>query len=989
MVDQIYGGATPEFSTIDENTQYEGASAFTTQSEPDTGYLRRTAHGLTALALAAVFTFAIPTDQNNRWFWNLLQWGGLASAFAAVALYSKVEDAEEHWQNSLEIQIHAAVTTTASRLKQQYESHLYQLQLQHQDERQTIQNQYLAAAQEQMSQLTYRHEQQLGQFRAQMEQSQGDATLWQRQVEALNLELTQVQAYALEQLNQERDKIVLKEMQFQRQQEKLESERHQLQAEHKQLDQWLAQQKQSLAQQKEALESREVTLETRLAQQYQEHLQELQSREQALRDHELAFEAQLEQRVLAEETRLKELEAQMGENFERLWSEREQLYSAVVNKAMTEAYRLKQPDKTSGATHEELLADKVIDLFHQHGIIVKRPVVEPKPHNKFELTFTILPVDPVVNKNRGADEPEYITNLVDAFKLIDTRLHEGVKAVVPGCESRPKVEMVYGGIKLAIDISGIDWEAQAQERKRAKEPQVIEADPNWLLLVAETGNHFRITGPTDSGKSVLADNLVGALRAVFGTLSVTLADPKYPFTEWTTFEPNFKGAEECLVGVGKLERLVDSRFIQARLDKDAGRPIREFPAELFALDEAEILMDEARLRDDIDPPGRGQLSMQRNLARMLRKGLKLGRGLTKKKGKGLKVLYVAQSPLCSRLGLNRDDFDQSVNIFIGENIPRALEEELKGKVSAADKAFWLDQYHMRIERGDTYFCLVKLPGKRPFIATMPLPGTYAVQGIATSQLSEPEAVDGTIDEDELNMIELDGETHLETSLDPSHPTAGSGVEQGEDYPDREFDLKLPYLNNLSPDEVTRLLQGLGVNQGEDSSQNDPKTSSSSGLSQVDEGFNQDQDCQPDEVESFSPDETLPEVGSDGVDQIGEVDQVGEVGEVLPQSHPKNADDNLTPPLDQPLLSFPLNGVSDVSGETNVEPILPWSPTANPTRLFESAKGRMTQLVEQGYTKPFEICTAIWGKAVNPYAKPYNGKGGVKSLIERLIKDLNQ
>lgn len=987
MVDQVYRHSTPNSWMEASNDELGGTVP--SQLGIEVGYAQKAAHGLTALAIATVFTFVIPSDQNNRWFWNVLQWGGLASAFAAVALYNKVEDAEEKWQNNLEMQVCAAVTATATRLQQHYEESIYQLQLQHQDERQTIQDQYLAAAQEQMNQLIYRHEQQLQQFRAQTEQSQGVAIEWQHQVEALNLELTQVQAAALEQLNQERDNIALKEMQFQRQQEQLETQRHQLQEEHQQLDQWLAQQKQALVQQREALETREVTLETSLAQQYQEHLQELQQREQALRDREMAFAEQLEQRVLAEETRLKELEAEMMANFERLWSEREQLYSALANKAMTDAYKLKQPDKTPGATHEELLADKVIDLLYRHGIIAKRPVVEPKPHNQFDLTFTILPIDPVLNHNRGADEPEYITNLVDAFKLIQTKLLDGIKNVVNGCASKPQAEMVYGGIKVAIDISGIDWEAQAQERKRAKEPQIIESDPNWLLLVAETGNHFRITGPTDSGKSVLADNLVGALRAVFGTLRVTLADPKYPFTEWTTFEPNFKGADECLVGVGKLERLVDSRFIQARLDKDAGRPIREFPAELFALDEAEILMDEARLRDDIDPPGRGQLSMQRNLARMLRKGLKLGRGLTRKKGKGLKVLYVAQSPLCSRLGLNRDDFDQSVNIFIGENIPRALDEELKGKVSAADKEFWLAQYHMRVARGDEYFCLIKMPGKRPFIATMPVPGTYAVNEVNTSQLSEPEPAAGTIQEEELDTINLDDETHFKTNSDPSKPPTGYGYGKVQEYLDGAFDLKLPYLNNFPPDEVARLLQGLGSNRGEDNSQNDLKTSSGNGLSQVDEACNQDQDWHPDEVESFSSDETLPEVGSDQLDQVGEVAGVGSDDQVLPRSDAKNADDNLTPPSDQPFPSSPLDGVGDVSGKTNFEQVLPWSSTAKSARLFESAKGRIAQLIGQGYTKPFEICTVIWGKAVNPYAKPYNGKGGVKNLVEKLIKDLNQ
>ena len=455
MVDQFYGEQTP----YDTN---DGQEPFPVLHEEASRHTKGTAHGLTVLAIVAVFTFVLPSDQTNRWFWNLLQWGGLASACAAVALYDKVEGEEEQRQNTFARQIAAAVTGTTARLQEHYERQIYQVQLQHQDERQQIHEQYLAAAQQQVEQLTDRYQQQLQLFRAQTEQAHGVALALEQQKEALNLELTQVQAAALEQIHQERDQIAIKEMQCQRQREQLEAEREQLQQEHRHLDQWLAEQKQGLRQQQEALETRETVLEASLTEQYQSQLQALQERERALSDRELAFEEQLERRVLAEEARIKALEVQMGDNFERLWAEREQLYSTVANKAMTEAYQLKQPDHTRGATHEELLADKVIDMLYKHGIVVKRPVVEPKPHNKFELVFTILPVDPLVNQSRDADEPAYITNMVDAFKLIDTRLFEGVKAVVPGCESRPKVEMVYGGIKLTIDISGIDWEAQAK-----------------------------------------------------------------------------------------------------------------------------------------------------------------------------------------------------------------------------------------------------------------------------------------------------------------------------------------------------------------------------------------------------------------------------------------------------------------------------------------------------------------------------------------------
>jgi hypothetical protein len=40
--------------------------------------------------------------------------------------------------------------------------------------------------------------------------------------------------------------------------------------------------------------------------------------------------------------------------------------------------------------------------------------------------------------------------------------------------------------------------------------------------------------------------------------------------------------------------------------------------------------------------------------------------------------------------------------------------------------------------------LVKLPGKRPFIATMPAPGTYAIDALTTTEMSAPEPVEGQV-----------------------------------------------------------------------------------------------------------------------------------------------------------------------------------------------------------------------------------------------------
>lgn len=96
------------------------------------------------------------------------------------------------------------------------------------------------------------------------------------------------------------------------------------------------------------------------------------------------------------------------------------------------------------------------------------------------------------------------------------------------------------------------------------------------------------------------------------------------------------------------------------------------------------------------------------------------------KGKGVIVAYVTQSPLCSRINLNKDDFDNSTNIFIGENIPRALTEELSSKLSNKETAYLSKQYELRRERGDVFFALIKTP-KSAFIATMPPAGYYAAK----------------------------------------------------------------------------------------------------------------------------------------------------------------------------------------------------------------------------------------------------------------------
>jgi hypothetical protein len=126
-------------------------------------------------------------------------------------------------------------------------------------------------------------------------------------------------------------------------------------------------------------------------------------------------------------------------------------------------------------------------------------------------------------------------------------------------------------------------------------------------------------------------------------------------------------------------------------------------------------------------------TVTKSLERAMRTGLKVGRGLTAERGKGIKVLYCTQSPLCSRIGLNRDDFDQSTNIYLGSNIPLVLQDggELASKVPDSKRRQLSREYESRIAAGHKFIMLVRLPnGGDCFLMKAPKPGHFAAEAEA-------------------------------------------------------------------------------------------------------------------------------------------------------------------------------------------------------------------------------------------------------------------
>lgn len=326
----------------------------------------------------------------------------------------------------------------------------------------------------------------------------------------------------------------------------------------------------------------------------------------------------------------------------------------------------------TGSDKASIVGNKVLDYFLKHGITLDAEKCETK------LDSSILWVRP-----RGTS--------IKAIEAHLEALHLSFELV-----SLPKVEVDSGCIKITLQDATV------------KLPTKIEEPPIQRFIDAlQASNHIRLTAPTDSGKSTLLDNILGIYSDIYeGKQTLTLLDPKYPFTDWSGHQPDYKGFEECLGAMSLLQVKIEKRLSEAKKLADEGKDIPDYDPELFAIDELELLYADALSAD-----GEKKGDTTKALIKSINTGLKIGRGLTKVKGKGIKVLYVTQSPLCSKIGQNKDAFDQSTSIYLGTNISLVLQDsgELAGKITDSKRKALEKEYTARIAANQKYIMLVRLP----------------------------------------------------------------------------------------------------------------------------------------------------------------------------------------------------------------------------------------------------------------------------------------
>jgi len=419
----------------------------------------------------------------------------------------------------------------------------------------------------------------------------------------------------------------------------------------------------------------------------------LAQKEKELNDRYLSETLELEEWVKSEELRLtteanrlieieKEHAAQLIDN---TYAEMEML-EAKIQELQERLHCYQLPRMPHGTSRVEVVAGRLVEFFYQHGILAD-----------YQDSWTENEYDLIRVKPRSGAKEQFI-KLADELQL-ELQL-----------DRVPTISIVQGNIQIKVDTRCIDT------RVKTDLPKIIEPSEDYLKIAVSKAPSFRINGESGSGKSTLAMNLIATMREELGGCDVTLIDPKYPLSEWD-FTPRYKGIEEAFDGLQDAADLVESRLKLARNDKESGKAIRSFKAALYVIDEIDWVITHYGA----------------DAANLLRVTLKVGRALN------VMILYIGQTPLCSRLKMNRDDFRHSANFYIGENIPAGTDEVVH---STSLKNELESQYTLRQEGNNKFFCLVKYPGKSAFLASLPKPfnqpNSVTVDNVTQSKLEEME-----------------------------------------------------------------------------------------------------------------------------------------------------------------------------------------------------------------------------------------------------------
>jgi hypothetical protein len=305
----------------------------------------------------------------------------------------------------------------------------------------------------------------------------------------------------------------------------------------------------------------------------------------------------------------------------------------------------------------------------------------------------------------------------------------------------PKYKVEDGSLKISLktDIS--------EGRKKA---DVATVPNNWFEETVNDVEHLRVTGERDSGKSTMVVNLVNLKLSQNPGCKIKLCNPLYGSRKDTwTIPATWKSFDEAIDGLQELAGIILKRNEQGRKAKDAGLPTPDFEPILYIFDEIDMTVS----------------THDKQATELLKTCLKMGTHYN------VHVLYIGQSPLCSTLGLKKQDFNHSAAFHLGKNVGRAIEDLQASTRDTKEKL--LIQYEQMTEKGDKFICLVE-HNKDAFLAIPPAPNYY--------KLSAPQVTDEAPQTDIRSQLERILDKPCDdsgASTTPPHTPKNTGKIEGE------------------------------------------------------------------------------------------------------------------------------------------------------------------------------------------------------------------
>lgn len=345
----------------------------------------------------------------------------------------------------------------------------------------------------------------------------------------------------------------------------------------------------------------------------------------------------------------------------------------------------KKPGRFGGLGAADVMGNKLIDFLNDNGVLMAAVESDPDPDKGLLVTL----------------KPASHTSSIE------------VKNLMPRCESSlalhslPTVSLGNGNYHFRLAVDPL---------KNTTETVKLTSNIKRLEKAVDVANHLFIFGSSGSGKSVFLDNAIWLGKCLWPDAKLDLCDPKYPYTKWSNLKPTTLGAEATVDAVIGMAKKMKERLNDASEAHQATGVIPDYPRQIFAIDEATVAYDEAKVLDMGERKGD---KLAQNFGVSVASVLRLGRAL------GFKGYLLSQTMLVSKLGLNTGDYGNATCIFLNGMIDRALKGELKDLFEADDITAIEKELERRRTQNQSHIGLVADSNTGElFLFEAPRPGFY-------------------------------------------------------------------------------------------------------------------------------------------------------------------------------------------------------------------------------------------------------------------------